>query len=258
MGSAVQPDIEMTQVGHAHSVELRLLGGFDVLVCGNPVRLPESSRRVVGYLALHSGPQPRVVVAGNLWPEKSDERAAANLRSSLWRVRCQRASRFIDADGPSLRLASHVCVDIETLQNIGWNIVKHRSIDNILNLDSRLFYASLLPGWYDDWVIFERERLAQLQLHSLDALVEALIHAGRHGEAVDTAIRLLAADPLRERSHLDLVAAYAAEGNLGLAQRQYCRYSELLAETFGCSPDISFSEAARVFAPLPDISYLPS
>ena len=36
----------------------------------------------------------------------------------------------------------------------------------------------LLPGWYDDWVIFERERIRQQLLHALEILSRRLVSRG--------------------------------------------------------------------------------
>ena len=43
--------------------------------------------------------------------------------------------------------------------------------------------GELLPDWYDDWVLLERERFRQLRLHALDALCDDLTRAGRHWDA---------------------------------------------------------------------------
>lgn len=42
----------------------------------------------------------------------------------------------------------------------------------------------MLPSWYDDWVLLERERLRQLRMHAWEALSEKLVRAGRYGEAL--------------------------------------------------------------------------
>ena len=46
----------------------------------------------------------------------------------------------------------------------------------------------LLPGWYDDWVLLERERFARLRARSLEALAVALTDRGRFGEAIDVGL----------------------------------------------------------------------
>jgi len=226
---------------------LRLLGGFHIVARETSLDLCDSAQRVIVYLALHRGPQPRAVVAGNLWPEKTDARAGANLRSSLWRLRAPDDVVLVEADGPTLMLARELRVDVDEVQEAGWALLERPSPETAGRLDSEALFADMLPGWYDDWVMIERERLMQLRLHFTEAFVAVLIGAERHAQAVDTAIRLLAIDPLRERSHLALIAAYVAEGNRCNAQRQYDEYADLLERTFRCRPEIPFEAALSWF-----------
>ena len=90
-----------------------------------------------------------------------------------------------------------------------------------------------MPGWYDDWALLERERFAELQVHVLDVLVDALSATERHSLAIHLALRLVALDPLRERSQVALMQAYLAEGSFGRAERQHRAFCELLESSFG-------------------------
>ena len=46
-----------------------------------------------------------------------------------------------------------------------------------------LVAGDLLPGWYDEWVVAEREHFRQLRLHALEELCEELTDEGGFGEA---------------------------------------------------------------------------
>src|ERR1700675_2929802 len=82
--------------------ELRLLDAFDVVCGGESVGLPLAAQRLTAFLALHERPVLRSYVAGALWPETPEERAHANLRSTLWRLhRCHRS--LVDVRGQQLR-----------------------------------------------------------------------------------------------------------------------------------------------------------
>ena len=83
----------------------------------------------------------------------------------------------------------------------------------------------LLPGWYDDWVVLERERLRQLQLHALDRLAAALLAAEEPGRALDAALVAVQADPLRESAHRIVVRIHLREGNALEALRAYERFA---------------------------------
>ena len=45
--------------------------------------------------------------------------------------------------------------------------------------------GDLLPDWYDDWLMIERERLRQLRVHALEQLAERAMREGRYGHAID-------------------------------------------------------------------------
>jgi DNA-binding SARP family transcriptional activator len=94
----------------------------------------------------------------------------------------------------------------------------------------------LLPGWYDDWVIFERERIRQRFLHALEVLSRRLAEVGRCAEAVEAAISAVSADPLRESANKVLIEAHLAEGNLVEGRRAYQRYRDNLRRELGVEP----------------------
>lgn len=221
---------------------LSLLGGFSLSYEGHEVAVPECSQRVLAYLALRERSQSRQVVASTLWPERIDTRAAANLRSSLWRLPTPGGISLCEARGQMLSISSGVDVDVRRVERLGWSIVNGQAAPP--RDDGRSFFDELLPGWFEDFVIIERERLEQLRLHFLEALALQLLAEGHHAEALDVALRLVASEPLRERSQRALIAVYRAEGSVAQAVRQYERYRVLLRETFGCNPSPSLSDLA--------------
>jgi DNA-binding SARP family transcriptional activator len=94
----------------------------------------------------------------------------------------------------------------------------------------------LLPGWYDDWVIFERERIRQRLLYALEMLSRRLVAAGRCAEAVEAAMSAVSADPLRESANRVLIEAHLAEGNLIEGRRAYERYRALFLRELSVEP----------------------
>lgn len=212
---------------------LCLLRGFDLLVDDVQVELPANAQRLVAFLALTDRPLQRAHVAGYLWMEKSEERAAANLRTTLWRLR-QSGQEFVEADGTRLRLSDEVAVDVHAAQALcrrlfdGVDAVEARWADELT--------GELLPDWYDDWVVLDRERLRQLFLHALERLCTRLCRAGRIGQAIDVAFRAVGVEPLRESAHRTLIGAYLAEGNQSEALRHYEQYHALLTDQLHLEP----------------------
>ena len=210
-----------------------MLGAFDLRIAGAPVSLPMNGQRVLAFLALHGRPLTRSFVAGSLWLDSTDDRAAGSLRSALWRL--NREGRLIEASGEKIRLVSHVAVDIAAAVLQAHRLLDPASDECPSFYDVRL-RDDLLPDWYDDWLAFERERFRQLRVHALESLCERLIASERFGEAVETGLAVATVEPLRESAHRILIRIHLAEGNRGEALAQYHRFRALLHDELGLEP----------------------
>jgi DNA-binding SARP family transcriptional activator len=221
------------------SVSLSLLDAFELRCDGELVSLPPSAQRLLALLALHDRPLLRPFVAGTLWLDTPDERASANLRSSLWRLN-RPGPRLVDATSVQLRLAPDVRVDVRETASLAHQLLSRPTgppgDEAELAPDPRLLTGELLPDWYDDWVMFERERLRQLSLHALEALGEQLLDVGRLGEALEAALEAVAMEPLRESSHRLLIRIHLAEGNGAEAIREFELCGRLLRDQLGLEP----------------------
>jgi DNA-binding SARP family transcriptional activator len=211
---------------------LRLLGGFELRVDDAPVSMVPGAQRVLAFLALKDRPVLRAHVAGMLWLETSEEHAFANLRSTLWRLR-RSAEDLVEASGQCLGLRPDICVDVRDSAALARRLLTdtegHTGIQD-LELDLDALRTDILPDWYDDWIVFERERFRQLRLHALDALAQLFLELGRPARAMETALAAVAAEPLRESAHRAVIRIHLAEGNAGEAVRQYRLYRRLAAE----------------------------
>ena len=215
------------------STVVRLFGGPYVDVDGQRREVPEGSKRLLVFVVLRRGRVDRRYAAGALWPTGTEQRAAGNLRSALWRLRCAGID-VLEADKLSLALRADVGVDLLDVTTWAMSLIKGSVAPAELPLDRAWLEAlDLLPGWYDDWAIFERERSRQRVLHALEALAGLLVRAGRCAEAVDVAMSAVGVEPLRESAQRALVAAHLAEGNRVEASRCAATYAALLHRELG-------------------------
>jgi DNA-binding SARP family transcriptional activator len=215
---------------------LHLLGGFTFETSGTPVSVSESLQRLLAFLALR-GPSHRNLVAGTLWPRVADEQALASLRTSVWRLNKQ-APGALRPDGSILALADNTWVDSSRQEALAASLLSDRVDDVewlIARLD-RLWPGELLPGWYDDWVMVERDRLTQLRLHALEASARRLSRARRTDIAVQLALEAVRGEPLRESATATLMSVYIAEGNVSDAVRLYDAFRKLLLRELGVEP----------------------
>src|SRR5579859_1492486 len=151
-----------------------LFGGPYVMLNGSRVEVPDGSKRLLVFVALGTGRVDRRYAAGSLWPVGNDERAAGNLRSALWRLKCAGID-LLESDKCSLTLRPGTLVDVRILCEWAARLVDGSATQADLNaVNWRNDVMHLLPGWYDDWVIFERERIRQRLLHALEVLSRRL------------------------------------------------------------------------------------
>lgn len=211
---------------------LSLLGRLELCRDGRPVAVSISAQRLLAFVSLH-GSSTRGLVAGSLWPAVGEKHAHGSLRSAIWRVG-RSYPGLLWLSGDVVGLGDLVRVDVQQLRR------QLRAIfdDGPVNepLAGSVLDRELLPGWYDDWVLFERERLRQLRLHALETMATRLADDGHYGSAIDAALAAVEADPLRESAHRAVVYVHVVEGNMTEALRQYRRCRVIYRRELGVEP----------------------
>jgi DNA-binding SARP family transcriptional activator len=220
-------------------VRLTLIDSFELRFDDKPARLPLSSQRLVAYLALRERPLLRIHVAGTLWLHSSENRSYANLRTALWRLGGSRHA-VVEATTSHVGLSRAVVVDARRVAALARGALEHP--EQAGELEWSQLDGDLLPDWYDDWVLVERERLRQLRLHALERLADHAIGQAEYGRAIDIALTAINADPLRESAHRVLIRAHVAEGNSSLAIRQYREYCRIVREQLELGPSRELRE----------------
>ncbi len=227
-------------------VTLSLLGGFELWRNGERLDLPLSAQRLVAFVALNDRPLTRVYVAACLWLDISEKRSRANLRGALWRLGRSGQFAVVEASATHLWLGREVTVDVASLVSTARRLLRTPEVEpDREDLDERFLVRELLPDWYDDWVLEERDRLRELRLHALEALSERRANAGRFGEAIEAALAAVRAEPLRESAQRALINVYLAEGNYDVAFRRYRAYRARLHDELGLKPSARMDDVLR-------------
>ena len=233
----------MTGLGEIRepALELGLLRGFELRRGNHVVPLPLSAQRVVAFLALHDRPLQRLHVAGTLWLDATEERANASLRTALWRLG-RPSCRLVEASTTHVSLADDVTVDVREAKVLAESVIDGRSVPA-----AHVLYRAgeILPDWYEDWVLIEREHFRQLRLHALEAICAELTAAGRFAEATQAGLAAVEGEPLRESAHRVLISAHLAEGNPGEALRQYRFFARILREQLDLEPSQLMADLMR-------------
>lgn len=228
----------------SNAPQLLLLGGFTVMLAGRVVFLPSHAQRVLVGLCVGRPvhlPQPRTTLAERLWSESTPERAQASLRTALWRIK-QADRRLVTTLHDQVRLGPEVQVDMIDSMAQADRLLSDG--DELLDDDLRIepLLLDLLPGWEDDWLLLERERVRQMHLQALEALSCRMFAAGKYGRAVQAALAAVSIEPLRESAHDALITAHLGQGNVGEAHRQYQRYAQILWDELRLTPSRPFEQ----------------
>jgi DNA-binding SARP family transcriptional activator len=226
-------DRPVLSLEHPGGSVVHLLSGPYVTIGADRREVPEGSKQLLAFVALRRRRVERRQAAGTLWPFGDEERAAGNLRSALWRLR-RAGIDVVVADKWSLALSAEALVDLHLTEQWATRLIEGRGDERDLAvIPSAAAALDLLPGFYDDWALIERERIRQRILHALEALSERLAAAGRFADAIEAALLATSAEPLRETAQRALIKAHLAEGNRTEAQRSYRAYRDLLYRELG-------------------------
>lgn len=225
--------------GVASDIHIALLGRFALRVDGVAVAVAPSAQRLLAFLGVH-GRCARDYVAGVLWPELADGRALASLRTAVWRVRSLTVEA-LSVTHRDIGLHPRVAVDLHAVidaakrvphpNQAGPTAVDVHAIGRVLTR-----CGELLPGWYDDWVVLERERTRLLRVRALEALAERLLGDGATSDALQVAMTATVIEPFRDSAHAAVLRAYVSEGNSAQALEHYLRYRTLLHDELGVEP----------------------
>ena len=252
--AATRPDVyaaapAIRQLIVAPVLEIQLLGGFHMHAGGAPVTAVELPRlqALLAYLLLHqNAPHTRQHLAFLLWPDSTESQARTNLRTLLHRLRLALpgADRLlhIDAQTVQWRPDAHSMLDVADFERaLAQADLAEQRGDRLAARESlaaaaRLYRGDLLPGWYDDWILTERERLRQRLLASLERLVVLLEDERAYRTAIGYAQRLLRHDLLCEVAYQHLMRLHARNGDRASALRLYKTCVETLERELGVEP----------------------
>ncbi len=228
-----------------------LFGGFDLVWEGGalPSISGAASRSLLAYLLLHHGrPFTRDRLAGLFWGELPDATARRRLSQALWQIR--RALRhpaehpplphpllLTEGDTVQTHPSLSLWLDVEVFRDL-LERLRHAPVVEAepLRLADELYRGDFLEGYYDDWMLVERERLREGYLWLLERLALHYKREGTYETALHYARRLTAEDPLREEAHREVMRLFHLLGRDRAALDQYALLRRLLKEELGVEP----------------------
>ncbi|WIY01272.1 AfsR/SARP family transcriptional regulator [Amycolatopsis mongoliensis] len=199
---------------------------------------PPQQRAALAVLPLQEGtPLSPSQLVSALWGGAEPRAAVGVVRSYVSRLRHAGVPIESVGGGYAIRPAS---LDVTEFQRL-----LSSARPDSLRAALRLWHGTPLAGVNGDYAEAARVRLAELRLTAREALAEADIAAGRHGEAVADLAELIAEQPLRERPReLQMLALYRS-GRQAEALDAYARTQRLLESELGLDPGPELQEMQR-------------
>ena len=214
---------------------IRLLGHFEIDHNGEPLLLnSRPAQSLLAFLLLHPHTaHRRERLAGLLWPESEDAQSRDNLRHALWKLRRAIPDGYLAVDRIAIGWDGDAPwqLDCTLLEETG----DGASTAALLTAVS-LYAGELLPGFYDEWVALERERLAAVYAERMTRLLERLLAEGQWRAAIEWAERWIAQSRTPEPAYRVLMTAHASLGDTASALAAYQRCVETLEREVDVTP----------------------
>jgi DNA-binding SARP family transcriptional activator len=236
-------------------LKIHLFGRFRVSRGERPAEGFDAHKEqeLLSYLLLRRGrPHAREALAGLLWGEVPTEKSKKYLRQALWHVQAALdpvqggepgGVLAVEHDWVQLDAGAAVWLDVEVFERTFMRVHDSRGAEldgpsfGALQEAVGLYRGDLLEGWYQDWCLFERERLQNMYLAMLDKLM-SYCEAHRLFElGVLYGAAVLRLDRAHERTHRQLMTLQYLAGDRTAALRQFERCAAALEEELGVKPD---------------------
>jgi len=209
-------------------------------------------QELFSYLLLHrTRPHRREALTTLLWPDVPDVQSKRYLRKTVWQLQSALA-QLTPPDAPPILHADpdwlQVSAEADSWLDVAQFECAYRLAEDTAGEEMEpttvaraeaaveLYRGDLLEGWYQEWCLFERERLERMYLSLLDKLISHCAARGRYEAGISYGTRALRHDPARERTHRRLMRLHALAGSRSEALHQYAVCVDTLRRELGVAP----------------------
>src|SRR6266508_1038315 len=164
------------------STRIRLFGALEITHDQHAPLHPPTQRvlALLGYLIMHHDvPQSRDKLVDVLWPDLLPRQGRRMLSDALWRARRlltppdQADTNVIDIAGGAVgfRTNSAVWIDVLAFEHLMQQAENIDAEPESVRTAVELYRGDFLEECYDDWALYERERLREQYLGALQLLL---------------------------------------------------------------------------------------
>ena len=167
-----------------------------------------------------------------LWPDSLEETARSNLRHALWQLR-----KSLSASPPKVEylLTDDLSITFNASAEYWLDVAELEKLSERVSTDELIYALSvyqgeLLPGFYDEWVVLEREHLYSVFEHHMARLMSLLQDEKRWLDILEWGERWIKLGQKPELAYRALMTAHAAKGDMSKVAGTYERCVKSLRE----------------------------
>lgn len=237
-------------------ITVRLFGQISVQYGAQSLTtLPAKALELLCYLLVYRDrSHTRNFLAEMLWPNASCKASSKYLRQTLWQLQMAMDPGVLKDETPTdeIILLNPGWVQINPHANcwVDANVLEE-AYDACRDLPGQqltadtakvltdaidLYQGELLDTWYQDWCLFERERLQLIYLAMLDKLMEYCEAHALYERGVAYGHTILRYDPARECTYRQLMRLRYLAGDRTSALREYERCVAALEQELQLTP----------------------
>jgi DNA-binding SARP family transcriptional activator len=237
-------------------LEVRLFGQISVQRGGQPLAgMSAKALELLCYLLLHRDRgHTRETLAGLLWPEAPDPVSKKYLRQAIWQLHSALVNRARQPQAESEALLvlrpgwvrvnpkAAWWLDVADFEK-AYDICRDTPPLELTDLQAQalesaalLYRGDLTETWYQDWCLYERDRLQLSYLAMLEQLMIYCEQRQNYAKGVAYGQRILRYDPARESTYRHLMRLYYRAGDRTTALRQFDRCATAMAKHFSLRP----------------------
>lgn len=244
-------------------LEVRLIGKFDIQCDGIPVSISSrAAQSLFAYLILTAGTlHRREKLAGMLWPDENEHKARTLLRNELWRIR----KTLTHASNAEYFLADNLTIGFEPSSPYWLDIAELKKLSGTSSADELIhalssYRGELLPGFYEDWAVLEREHLHALFEQKIVCLIGLLEGQRRWHDVLGWAEHWISLGQAPETAFRALMVAYDELGDHAKVTSTYERCKRTLRQ-LDLEPSeetraIAFRRNSKIKVPIPLTSFI--
>lgn len=232
-------------------LSVQLLGRFSITHEGAEITAVETrkSQELLCYLLMYRHrAHSREALANVFWSNTPTMQSRANLRKALWQLQSELGESMVEelmlvsTEWVQIKPGAAIWLDVSVIE-CAFAEVRRFSGEEMSDDHAQmvsdavsLYRGELLDGWYQDWCLFERERLHTIYLSLLDRLMGYCEYHQEYERGLTYGTELLRYDRTREQTHCRMMRLHSRAGNRASALRQYDRCVAILTDELDIGP----------------------